>query len=151
MASSFITKHSLAVLALISVFIFPCILGTNSTNEENVFLFWSYTVLIIVRCDSWLTGDTHAYIPQVGAAGSGYGNIPQTGGAAGHDPETGVVGTDEPGEIFSKALLCFNDNYVSDYFSVFTTKWLISRKTYGRFLLIIAVIINGHVYLSNKR
>lgn len=61
-----------------------------------------------------MTGKTDEYIPEIGTEGSVYGNLPQTGGAGEHVPQTGVAGADDPAEIVAKALLCFNDNYVSD-------------------------------------
>ena len=55
------------------------------------------------------TGAANGYVPQTGGA-NGYG--PQTG-ANGYGPQTGSVGVDDPAEVVSKALLCFNNNYVS--------------------------------------
>lgn len=52
----------------------------------------------------------NGYVPQTGAA-NGY--VPQTGGANGYVPQTGSAGEDDPAEVVSKALLCFNNNYVS--------------------------------------
>ena len=57
-----------------------------------------------------LAGKADDYFPQTGAA-NGY--VPQTGGANGYGPQTGSVGVDDPAEVVSKALLCFNNNYVS--------------------------------------
>ncbi|WOH13049.1 hypothetical protein DCAR_0832558 [Daucus carota subsp. sativus] len=57
MATPFITKHNLAILALIASFVFSC-------------------------------------------------------NAGGYVPQTGTVGAEDPAEVVSKALSCFNNNYV---------------------------------------
>ncbi|WOH07340.1 hypothetical protein DCAR_0726770 [Daucus carota subsp. sativus] len=86
MATTFIAKHSLTILALTHIFFFP----------------W--------KADDYFpqTGAANGYVPQTGGA-NGYG--PQTG-ANGYGPQTGSVGVDDPAEVVSKALLCFNNNYV---------------------------------------
>ncbi|KAL1807413.1 hypothetical protein ACET3Z_024403 [Daucus carota] len=90
MATAFIAKHSLTILALTHIFFFPCFL--------------------LGKADDYFpqTGAANGYVPQTGGA-NGYG--PQTG-ANGYGPQTGSVGVDDPAEVVSKALLCFNNNYV---------------------------------------
>ncbi|KAK1390405.1 Glycine-rich family protein [Heracleum sosnowskyi] len=101
MATPFITKHGLTILALTYIFTVPCIL--------------------LGKADDYFpqTGATNGYIPQTGAAngyvpqtGAANGYVPQTGGADGYVPQIGSVGEDDPAEVVSKALLCFNNNYV---------------------------------------
>lgn len=68
------------------------------------------------------TGKADDYFPQIGSQGAVNGNLPQTGGAGGYIPQTGgsggfvpqtgSVGAADPAEVVSKALLCFNNNYV---------------------------------------
>ncbi|KAL8105407.1 uncharacterized protein LOC141678693 [Apium graveolens] len=76
--------HNLAILALAVVFAFPCT----------------------------LVGKADDYFPQFGSQGAVNGNLPQTGGAGGFVPQTGSIGAADPVEVVSKALLCFNNNYV---------------------------------------
>lgn len=101
MANPFITKHRLTVLALTYVVTFPDILLGKADN------YYPQTG----AANGYIpeTGVANGYVPQTGAA-NGY--VPQTGGANGYVPQTGSAGEDDPAEVVSKALLCFNNNYV---------------------------------------
>ncbi|KAL1806723.1 hypothetical protein ACET3Z_029791 [Daucus carota] len=90
MVTPFITKHNLAILALIAGFVFSCTVS-GKANEY------------------FPQGAVNGNLPQTGGAG---GYVPQIGNAGGYVPQTGTVGAEDPAEVVSKALLCFNNNYV---------------------------------------
>ncbi|KAL1831696.1 hypothetical protein ACET3Z_001347 [Daucus carota] len=100
MATLFITEHNLAFLTLVVIFMFSC------TVSGKVFDSFPQGA---VNGNLPQTGGAGGYVPQIGKVG---GCVPEVGNAGGYVPQTGIVGTGDPAEVVSKALLCFKNNYV---------------------------------------
>lgn len=67
-------------------------------------LYVYIAILDIIKYKPFIIGKCENYIPEIGAVGGGDESLADTGYAE-----------SDPTQIAARALLCFNDRYVSDY------------------------------------
>lgn len=118
-------------------------LVSNSVNNGETSLSLRFAFLVY----------QHQYwLPLWSLTGNAHEDLPETGSVDGHDiPQTGGVDGD-PAQIVAKALLCFNDKFVSDFFASTTSIIQLNANSDRNFMcLLLFMIFAWWLMLSTEK